>query len=119
MSLLPAEAESIKTLTRIAGIIALIIGVIYIIAGAIFLFLAFIGFIVMIPAVLNIWIYMKCNEIIKHIEEKRYREAKEETLWPMILGFILSWIIVGILLLVAYMKYDELLRKRIPPPPPP
>ncbi len=119
MSLVPAEAESIKTLTRIAGIIALIMGIIHIAFGAVFLFLTFIGFILMIPAAINIWIYMKCNEIIKHIEERRYREAKEETLWPMILGFILSWIIVGILLLVAYMKYDELLRKRIPPPPPP
>jgi Tfp pilus assembly protein PilE len=37
----------------------------------------------------------------------------------MIIGFIFGGIIIGILLLIAYLKYDELIRRTGPSPPPP
>lgn len=39
-----------------------------------------------------------------------YKRAKDKTLVWMIIGFILGGIIIGIIMLVAYLKYDELLR---------
>lgn len=106
----PPEAESIISLTRIAGILALVIGIIMLIVGAITFFF-FIGVFLIALGVVDILIYTSCNEIVRLVESGDYRRAKEKTLIWMILGFIFSWIIVGILLLIAYVKYDELIRR--------
>lgn len=112
----PPEADSIITLTRIAGILALIIGILLIIVGLILL-IFIVGIFLIIFAIVEILIYINCNEIIRLVEAGDYRRAKDKTLVWMILGFIFSWIIVGILLLIAYLKYDELIRRTQQQPP--
>ncbi len=117
----PPEAESIKSLINIAGILALVFGIIWIIIGAITI-ASIIGVVFIVFGVVDILIYLQLKSITELIDRGRYREAKDKTLTWMIIGFILGGIIIGILLLVAYLKYDELLRKAAvaaPPPPPP
>ncbi|MEM4717995.1 MAG: hypothetical protein QXE81_04455 [Desulfurococcaceae archaeon] len=109
-SKLPPEAESIVSLTRIAGIIALVIGILMIIIGLITL-IFIVGIFIAILGAVDILIYTNCKEIISLVESGDYRRAKDKTLVWMILGFIFSWIIVGVLLLVAYLKYDDLIRR--------
>lgn len=107
---IPPEAESVISLTRIAGILALVIAILMLVVGAITL-IFFVGVFLIILGVVDLLVYFNCNEIIRLVESGDYRRAKEKTLVWMIIGFIFSWIIVGILLLVAYMKYDELIRR--------
>jgi uncharacterized membrane protein HdeD (DUF308 family) len=107
---MPPEAESIRSLTRIAGIFALILGIIWMIIGFITLIFIF-GVILLIFGIVDILIYTNCNEIIRLIEMGDYRRAKDKTLTWTVIGFILGGLIIGILLLVAYLKYDELLRR--------
>lgn len=73
--------------------------------------IVFIGIFLIILGVIDILIHTKCNEIVRLVESGDHRRAKERTLVWMILGFIFSWIIVGILLLVAYLKYDDLMKR--------
>lgn len=118
---IPPEAETIRTLVRISGILSLVIGIINLVWGAVLL-IVLVGVVGVVLGVIDIWLYYKCNEIIGLIDRGELRRAKNETLVPMILGFIFSWIIVGILLLIAYIKYDEAIRvmeseKQLPPPP--
>lgn len=112
----PPETESIISLTKVAGILALIGGVIALIVGAITL-IVFIGVVFIVIGVLNVLIYTNCREIVELVERGEYRRAKEKTFAWMILGFIFGWVVVGILLLVAYIKYDELIRHTQPPQP--
>lgn len=105
----PPEAESIISLTRIAGILALIIGIIALIAGVITLIIL-VGIIPIALGIVDILIYTNCNKIIEHVENGEYRRAKEKTLTWTIIGFIFGGIIIGVLLLIAYLKYDNLLR---------
>jgi sensor histidine kinase YesM len=106
---IPPEAESIRSITRVAGILALIFGIILMIIGAVML-LFIVGVIPLIFGIIDIIIYRNCSEIIRLIEMGDYRRAREKTLIWMIIGFIVGGIIIGILLLVAYLKYDELVR---------
>ncbi len=122
LTTLPPEADTIKSLVRIAGIISLVIGILNLIWGAMLL-IVLVGIVGIVFAIIDIWLYSRCNHVVKLIESGDLRRAKEETLIPMILGFIFSWIIVGILLLIAYIKYDEAIRameskSKLPPPPP-
>ncbi len=117
----PPEAESIKSLLNVASIIALIFGILLIIIGLITV-TVIIGIIPLINGIVDILIYIKLKEIIDLIDQGRYREAKSKTLVWMIVGFILGGLIIGIIILVAYLKYDELIRRAslaAPPPPPP
>jgi len=106
----PPEAESIRSLTRIAGILALVFGIILILVG-VFALIIIVGIIPLIFGIVDIIIYTNCNEIIRLVDEGDYRRAKEKTLVWMVIGFILGGLIVGILLLVAYLRYDDLLRR--------
>ncbi|MCS7126704.1 MAG: hypothetical protein NZ929_07340 [Aigarchaeota archaeon] len=115
----PPEAETIKSLLNISAIIALIFGILYIIIGAITL-IFLMGIVFIIFGVVDIIIYLNIKSISELVDERRYQEAKNKTLTWMVIGFILGGIIIGILLLIAYLKYDELIRSAgLPPPPPP
>jgi H+/Cl- antiporter ClcA len=74
-------------------------------------FIIIVGIIPLIFGIVDIIIYTNCNEIIRLVDEGDYRRAKEKTLVWMIIVFILGGLIVGILLLVAYLRYDDLLRR--------
>jgi hypothetical protein len=118
----PPEASTVKTLTLIAGILSLIFGIVLLIFGVITL-IVLVGIIYIVIGIIDILIYTNCNAIRRLVNERRYEEAKSKTLVWMILGFIFGGIIVGVLLLVAYLKYDDLIRHSQPavyqPPPPP
>ncbi len=122
----PPEARSIKDLVKMAGLIALIFAILGIV-GAIFTF----G-VTLLFTIINFLIWHFGKEINKLIDEGRYEDAKSKTLIWMILGIILGGFIPGIILLIAYLKFDELQRKaynpqgqqqwsgqQVPPPPPP
>jgi len=64
----PPEAESIVSLTKVAGILALIFGIIAIFFGA-FLIIVLVGIVPLIASVLDILIYTNCTEIIRLVEE--------------------------------------------------
>jgi hypothetical protein len=114
----PPEAQSIKSMLHIARIIAIIFAIIFLLVGlaevaflvAIGLgFLAFFGILAIIWFVIDIVIYIQLKEIEALVNQHRYEQAKGKTLIWMILGFILGGIIIGILLLIAYLKFDPLI----------
>ena len=66
--------------------------------------------------------YSNCNKINDMIDRGQYQQAKSKTLIWMIIGIIFLNMIPGILLLVAYVKFDDLLKASAGPgymPPPP
>lgn len=118
MSQPPAEVGSIKTLVRISRILALIIGIL--------LFLGFLGFAgiaaasgfpivavvfiwLLIFAVIDLVVWMKLGEVLRLVDQGQYAEAKRKTVVWMILSFIFTFILVGILLLIAYLKFDPVI----------
>jgi len=109
--MVPPEVDSIKSLVRIAsifGIIMLIIGIFITIALLFFIWpLAIIGILVVI---LGFVFYDNCNKINDLIDQGQYQQAKSKTLIWMIVGLIFLNMIPGIILLIAYMKYDDLIR---------
>ena len=120
----PPEAGSIKSMLNIAGILALIFGILLIIVGAITLIFLF-GIIPLIFGIVDLLIYMNCKEISQMIDSRQYEAAKSKTLVWMVLGFILGGLLIGILLLIAYLKFDTLINASRAPqgygymPPPP
>lgn len=116
-------AESIKSMNRIAGILALIFGIligmiwalwsifalivlsafgvgIYAMPGIIFGLLAFI---------LGLLFYMKAREINTMIDQGRYIEAKSKALIWSILGIIFVFFLPGLIMLIGYLKFDQLI----------
>ncbi len=119
MSRVHPSVDTIKSLTNAAGILSLILAILLGITGFIGIPLG-IGALPLVLAVINYLIYANCKEIMKLVDLSRYREAKEKTLIWMLVGFIFGWILVGILLLIAFLKYDEVIKySETPPPPPP
>ncbi len=108
---IPPEVDTIKTLVKVSGILALVFGIILLIIGlATLLF----GVFLLIPGIIDILIYViyvNCKEIIRLVEMRNYQRAKEKTHVWMIMGFIFGGIVIGLLLLAAYLKYDEVLRR--------
>ncbi len=101
----PPEKETIKSMVNIAAIIALIIGILELIMAIFTL-----GFTIIL-AIFSLLVYYESKQIIKLLDQRQYSQAKSKTLVWMIVGFIFSFIVVGILLLVAYLKFDDLISK--------
>jgi hypothetical protein len=127
----PPEVQSIKSMLHIVRILAIIFGVLLFLGGlayAAFLAYAFsvcgtyavycsgsLGF-ALIPAifiiifgVIDVIIYMQMRAIEGLVNQRQYEAAKSKTLIWMILGFILGGIILGVLLLIAYLKFDPVI----------
>jgi uncharacterized membrane protein len=127
----PPEVQSIKSMLHIVRILAIIFGILLFLGGvayAAFLAWAFsvcgtfaaycggsLGF-ALVPAILIIIfgvidfvIYMQMKEIEAMVNQHQYEQAKSKTLLWMILGFILGGIILGVLLLIAYLKFDPVI----------
>jgi len=118
MSAEPPEASSIKSMLHIARIIALIFGILILLAGLLFVaVLAVIGFggfaifggLWIIWAIVDFVIYVQLKEIEAMVNQRKYEAAKSKTLVWMIIGFILGGIIIGILILIAWIKFDPLI----------
>jgi len=129
----PPEAQSIKSMLHIVRILAVIFGILLFFAGiayAAFIAWAYsncsavglggycggtLGFALVFPILIIIWgvvdfvIYMQMKEIEALVNQRKYEQAKGKTLIWMILGFIIGGILLGILLLIAYLKYDPLI----------
>ena len=78
--------------------------------GAITLII-WIGIVPIIFGIIDFIIRSNIKEINSLIDNKEYSKAKEKQLLWTIIGFILGGVIIGILLLLGYLKYDELIRK--------
>lgn len=103
----PRAADTIISLNDIAGVFCIIFGIFFLLIGLVTL-IVFIGIFFIAFAVINFLIKSKLTEINRLIKQKRYGEARNEHLSWMILGFILGGIIIGIILLIGYLKYEEL-----------
>ncbi|MEM4142420.1 MAG: hypothetical protein QW401_05390 [Thermoplasmata archaeon] len=123
----PPDVSTVKTLNKVTQIIALIYGIMLIIFGILALIFIF-GILFLIWGIINLIIFYEIREIDSLIDLQRYNDAKNKTFVWMIIGFILSGVIVGIILLIAWIKYDDIIRAvqhsymqqgPVPPTPPP
>jgi hypothetical protein len=130
-SMEPPEVQSIKSMLHIARILAIIFGIILALAGLAYLAFAILaweactsvagniclglGFILVGPlfilifGVVDVFIYLQCKEIESMVNQRQYEPAKAKTLVWMIIGFILGGILIGIILLIAYLKFDPVI----------
>jgi hypothetical protein len=117
-SMEPPEAQSVRSMLHIARIIALIFGILLFLGGLAYaallavaglLILAFVPVLLIIWGVVDFIIYMQCREIESMVNSRQYEAAKSKTLVWMIIGFIIGGILVGIFLLIAYLKFDPLI----------
>jgi len=84
----------LATIIFIVGILPLILGIIPLIFG-----------------IVDLIIWSNLKTINEMIDKGDYGEAKSKQLVWMVLGFILGGFLPGILLLIGYLKYDELIRR--------
>jgi hypothetical protein len=104
----PPEAQSIRSLLHIARILAIVFGIILLIVGIVLLIIL-VGIVFIIFAIINFVIWMQLKEIEGLVNQRQYEQAKSKTLVWMILGFILGGLIIGVLLLIAYLKFDPVI----------
>ncbi|MGP8109280.1 MAG: hypothetical protein ACLQD9_01010 [Thermoplasmata archaeon] len=129
----PPEAQSIKSMLHIARILAIIFGVLVLLAGIAYAaWIAYLSTIcstyvgidpycggallgALIPAiwlviggVVALLVYMQMKSIEEKVNAHQYEAAKSQTLVWMIIGFIFG-ILLGIILLIAYIKFDPLI----------
>lgn len=98
------EKSTIKDMLTISWIIALIMGIILVISG-----LVTFGISVLF-GIIDLVVFYECREIIRLTEQKQLSKAKEKTLIWMIIGLIFGFIIVGLFMIIAYIKFDDLIR---------
>jgi hypothetical protein len=123
MTMEPAELHTVRSMLKWARILALIIAIVDVLAfiGTILLIATFAflygvvafylpGAIFYIAVVIvSFLIWMKIGEIQTLVDQGQFQAAKDKSLIWMVLGFIFGWIIVGILILLAYTKFDTLI----------
>lgn len=127
----PAEVQSVKSFLDIARILALILGILILLAGVAYLYFAWaawalctsvaglycggLGFVLIGPiytaiaGVINLLIWMQLPGISRMVDAGQYSEAKGKLLLWMILGFIVGYVIIGIIILLAWLKLDPLI----------
>ena len=128
----PPEVQSIKSMLHIVRILAIIFGILLALGGIAYAAVAIaaydactsvagnicaasIGFVLVFPIIVIIWgvidvvIYLQMKEIESLVNQHKFEQAKSKTLIWMILGFILGGIILGVLLLIAYLKFDPVI----------
>lgn len=112
----PAEAQSVKSMLGIVRILAIIFGVILLLVGlfvlaasAIFPLFGLFAIPFVIFGIIDIVLFYEAGQIRSMVDQGQYEAAKSKTLVWTILGFILGGIIVGILFLIAYLKFDPLI----------
>jgi len=129
----PPEMQSVKSMLHIVRILAIIFGIIVLLGGIAYAaWIAYLSTIcstyvgidpycggaVLGALVFAIWfviwgviaivVYMQMKSIEAKVNAHQFEAAKSQTLIWMILGFIFG-IILGVLLLIAYLKYDPLI----------
>lgn len=127
----PPEAQSIRSMLHIVRILAVIFGILLFLGGLAYVALAYLAWstctqiatnicysiavvliwpiILVIFGLVDIVIYVQMKEIERLVNNRQYEAAKGKTLVWMVIGFILGGLITGILLLIAYLKFDPLI----------
>jgi hypothetical protein len=131
MNQTPPELDSARSMMRIAKIITIVLLIITVLAaagsaiavltvtstanaagvstGALSGFYAiYVGFFV-IALLIQLVIYMMIGQAQRLADQGNYQAAKEKLLIPMILGFIFQYIIGGVFILLAYLKFDPVI----------
>ena len=103
----PYEIGTIKSLNTIAGIFCVLLAILFLIIG-IFTLFVFVGIIFLVFAIINFYIKSKIDTINTLLKNGNYKKAKEEQLLITIIGFLFGGIIIGIILLIGYLKYDTI-----------
>ncbi|HEY6239138.1 MAG TPA: hypothetical protein VIZ68_08145, partial [Thermoplasmata archaeon] len=113
MGMEPPEVSSIRSLLGVVRILSLIFGILFLLAGlaTVAVSLAFGGFgffgaFFVIGFIIDLVIFIEVGQIRTMVNSGQLQAAKEKTFIWMILGFILGGIITGILLLIAWIKFD-------------
>jgi len=118
----PPDVSTVKTLNLIAGILTIIVLIFALIGGSMYsilllvpnsmhFILYFIYTWLILEVILNIFlIWLIFSKINSSLDRQEYIAAKNSTLIATIIGFIFGSIIVGIILLIAYLKYDDIIR---------
>jgi hypothetical protein len=128
----PPEVQSIRSMLHIVRILAVIFGILLFLGGLAYVALAVsaydactsvagnicagsIGIVLIFPiiivifGVIDVIIYLQMKGIEALVNQHQYEQAKSKTLIWMVLGFILGGIIIGVLLLIAYLKFDPVI----------
>lgn len=127
----PAELQSLKSFLNITRLLALIFGILILLGGVGYVWAAYSAYalctsfagaycvglgaylvgpiVVVLFGVFDLIIWMQIPSIERLVDAGQYEQAKSKTLIWMILGFIIGGVIIGILLLLAYLKYDPLI----------
>ncbi len=116
--------ETIKTMLKISKILAIVFAVILFLWGLIsglwvltaaiwggpgVLFALTGPFFLIVFGVVDFLLWREIDSIEVMVNERRFREAKEKTLVWGIISLILGGVLPGIFLLIAYIKYDEVI----------
>jgi hypothetical protein len=118
----PPELSSIKSMLNLARIFVLIFLILSLLAGIGYLLVAlafavvgFIGFALIGPFffligfVILLLLYINIRQIQRMVDAGQYQQAKDKSLIWMILGFIFGFLLTGIFILLAYIKFDALI----------
>jgi hypothetical protein len=114
----PPEVQSIRTMLHVGRIIALIFGILLLLIGLIaaaVLAIIGLGLLAVVPFLMIIWgivdfvIYVQLKEIETMVNQRQYEAAKSKTLVWTIIGFIIGGILVGIFVLIAWLKFDPVI----------
>ncbi|HEV2165531.1 MAG TPA: hypothetical protein VGS23_00915 [Thermoplasmata archaeon] len=114
----PPEAQSLNELLTAAKIIAIILAIFEIIGFLVGIVIWLVGFgfdwfaaFVLVGAVVNIAFFAEAGALQDLVASGQYPAAKEKALVWVILEFVFGWVIVGVLVLVAYLKFEGLLSR--------
>ncbi len=128
----PPEAQTIRSMLHIVRLLCIIFGILWFLGGIVYALAAYaaytsctafagnlcagsVGYVLIFPILIIIWgvvdviIYLQMREIEGMVNQHNYDGAKSKTMIWMILGFVIGGIIIGILLLIAYLKFDPLI----------
>lgn len=110
----PAIGESSKVRTildllQISKILALVLGILFLLSAVWYGFIGHIEMTIYLVAsgIVNLLLYIKMDEFIGMVKNRRYGELRDNILIWGVLTIIFG-VIVGILLIVVYVELDEL-----------
>ncbi len=129
----PPEARSVRSVLRIARIVAGLLSLLFVLAGLAYAALVvyafsvcgtvagypcggYLAYALFFPVLLLVWgvvnfvIFVQCREIEAEVHQRQFEPAQSRTLIWMVVGFVLGGVLIAIVLLVAYLKFDPLLR---------
>lgn len=109
----PPELDSLRSWLKIAKIFSLIFLILIVLSFLALLIVPFFGIflalILVIPLLIQLLIYTRIGAIQGMVDAGQYVQAKERTFLWMILGFIFGGILIGLFLLLAYLKFDPVI----------